>query len=459
MVTTIPRIHIALMGIERIVPTLADLSIILQLLPRSATGQKLTNYVSFIQSPRRGREDGAEERHLILLDNGRVRIANSENADDLLCIRCGACLNACPVFREIGGHAYASPYPGPIGSLISAELFGLESFGHLAKASSLCGACTEACPVKIDFVTLLLRVRERYVNKVAQPFIWRLGIKGYTTVMSSSNIYHLAQKIGHAGLMLFPKHNQWISWFPSIGSNWTVSRDFPPFVKQPFHQRIKKRKSNKRIAANPIYRDSDFEINYSSAEEIIQENPLSNIEHFEKEWKSLEGEIIRCRKEEINHYLLQVIEKWQVKSILMWDDFGELNCCRDLIAQKKINIIQNDIPDHERLSKEKIKEYAQADTGITEAVAAFADSGTIIVPSGFGRPQMVSLLPNKHIAFLDENKIFSSMKDWLDVGGREQIINTSFVSLISGPSRTADIEMTLTIGVHGPGKVMVICYI
>jgi L-lactate dehydrogenase complex protein LldF len=166
MVTTLPPVHIALMGIERLVPTLDDLALFLSLLPRSATGQKLSVYTSLIHSPKRlTDQDGPRERHLILVDNGRSKLLASPLREALYCIRCGACLNACPVFREIGGHAYVgnngsiAPYPGPIGSVVSPGLFGCENYGHLAQASSLCGACKEACPVDIDLPGLLLRVR------------------------------------------------------------------------------------------------------------------------------------------------------------------------------------------------------------------------------------------------------------------------------------------------------------
>ena len=168
MVTSLPPIHIALMGMERLVPTLDDLALMLSLLPRSATGQKLSVYTQLLHSPRRaGEVDGATRRHLIILDNGRSRVRGSELREALYCIRCGACLNACPVFREIGGHAYVgadgapAPYPGPIGSIISPGLLGSSEFGQLAQASSLCGACKDACPVDIDLPKLLTRVRGR----------------------------------------------------------------------------------------------------------------------------------------------------------------------------------------------------------------------------------------------------------------------------------------------------------
>ncbi len=154
MVTTLPPIHIAVMGMERLVRNLDDLALMLSLLPRSATTQKISVYTQLIHSPEKN-----QQKHLILVDNGRSRLLNSHLQEILYCIRCGACLNACPVFREIGGHAYLgadgeiAPYPGPIGSVVSPGLLG-KNYVHLAQASSLCGACKDACPVDIDLPKL-----------------------------------------------------------------------------------------------------------------------------------------------------------------------------------------------------------------------------------------------------------------------------------------------------------------
>src|ERR1041385_4672425 len=163
MVTTLPPIHIALMGMERLVRSLDDLALMLSLLPRSATAQKLSVYTQLLHSPFTG-----QQRHLIILDNGRSQIRNSPLKESLYCIRCGSCLNACPVFREIGGHAYNSTYSGPIGSVISAG-FGGSDFIPLAQASSLCGACKEACPVDIDLPKLLTRVRAGQIPMANKP--------------------------------------------------------------------------------------------------------------------------------------------------------------------------------------------------------------------------------------------------------------------------------------------------
>src|SRR5215204_5233051 len=161
LTTSVPRMHIAVMGIEKVVPRFSELDVFLKLLPRSGTGQRLTTYQSFITGTKRHTTDeGPEELHIVLLDNGRSRmLAHPVTRQSLACIRCGACLNACPVYQQVGGHAYGSVYPGPIGAVITPQLIGLSKAKQLPYASSLCGACREVCPVKIDIPELLLHLR------------------------------------------------------------------------------------------------------------------------------------------------------------------------------------------------------------------------------------------------------------------------------------------------------------
>lgn len=184
--TTAPRVHIALMGIEKILPGEDDLPLFLRLLAGSATGQRVTVYTHFITGPRWTDEhDGPEEVHLVLLDNGRTKIMNSPQRDILRCIRCGACLNICPVYRRSSGHAYGHVYPGPVGAVLAPSLEGVESMGHLAKASSLCGACQEVCPVDIPIPDMLLKVRSQDSHNkgwgwfrlgARSGVLWRSGI-------------------------------------------------------------------------------------------------------------------------------------------------------------------------------------------------------------------------------------------------------------------------------------------
>jgi L-lactate dehydrogenase complex protein LldF len=166
MCTTIPPVHIAVTGIEKVIENLADLPPLLSLLPRSATGQAITTYVNMISSPRKpGERDGPSEVHLILLDNARSDVyGDAELAQTLRCIRCGACMNHCPVYARIGGHAYAATIPGPIGSVLEPQKAGLERYGDLPTASTLCGACGEVCPVRIALPRLLNRLRYERVR-------------------------------------------------------------------------------------------------------------------------------------------------------------------------------------------------------------------------------------------------------------------------------------------------------
>lgn len=176
MVTSVPPVHVAIMGIERLVPTWAEAAVWLSLLARSATAQPLSVYTSAITGPKRaGEVDGPEEVHIVLLDHNRSAQLGTDYEEILHCIRCGACLNACPVYQKAGGHAYNSPYSGPIGAVLTPLLFGLEAYEALPHASSLCGACLEVCPVRIDIPRMLLELRKEEVNHAIPPWWERLA--------------------------------------------------------------------------------------------------------------------------------------------------------------------------------------------------------------------------------------------------------------------------------------------
>ena len=176
MVTTVPRIHVALVGIEKLAATWDDAAVWLSLLARSATGQPLSIYTNIITGPRRSQDaDGPEEVHIILVDNNRSKQVGTKYEEVLQCLRCGACLNACPVYRKAGGHAYGSPYSGPIGAVVSPLLFGLEEYEALPHASTLCGACLEVCPVRIDLPRMLLELRADEVEGKMVPAWERLA--------------------------------------------------------------------------------------------------------------------------------------------------------------------------------------------------------------------------------------------------------------------------------------------
>jgi len=237
----VPRVHIALMGIERLVPTLADLEVMLRLLPRSATAQKITSYVSHVSGPRKPDEpDGPEEFHVVLVDNGRSAALGTELAESLLCIRCGACLNVCPIFRELGGHGYGAVYSGPIGSIVSPALFGAE-FNELAHASTLCGACKDICPVRIDIPRMLLEVRQQSVAQGQAAWWLSAGIKAWAVAMQSQALYESGQFFAALGSGLIAKDGQ-IHQLPPPLNAWTQRREFPAFPKESFRARWKRKK-------------------------------------------------------------------------------------------------------------------------------------------------------------------------------------------------------------------------
>jgi L-lactate dehydrogenase complex protein LldF len=237
MVSSVPDVHIALMGIERLVPSFQELSVMLQLLARSATGQKLTAYTTIIHGARcTGEPSGPRESHVVLIDNGRTRALAGDLAEILYCIRCGACLNICPVYRAIGGHAYGSTYSGPVGAVISPILGGTPTFPDLPHASTLCGACEEVCPVRIQLPTLLLRLRRNTVQEGQSPAWMKIVMSAYAAVTRSAQAMNLAEKA--ASLICHLLGADWYGGqLPGPLRSWTTSREFPLFNARPFRQR------------------------------------------------------------------------------------------------------------------------------------------------------------------------------------------------------------------------------
>ena len=250
LTSTVPRVHIALMGIERIVPTLDDLSIMLQVLARSATGQKLSVYTNLLTGPRRksqttGETDGPDALHVVIVDNGRSKVLGTELAEILYCIRCGACLNACPVYQQIGGHAYGSVYPGPVGAVLTPGLRGIGPWAELPHASSLCGACKEVCPVRIDIPRMLLKLREEGHEKGLAPAWVKMGLPMYRFVATQPALFKFVIKASGFGVRMLAKiqgNGGWLNKLPPPLSGWTEHRDFPPFAAKSFSEQFKNRK-------------------------------------------------------------------------------------------------------------------------------------------------------------------------------------------------------------------------
>jgi len=239
MVTTVPKTQITLMGMERIIPSFEDLEVMATLLPRSATGQKLTVYMSAITGPRRSEDaDGPDEMHIIIVDNGRSNQLGDPEFQELLnCIRCGACLNACPVYRHIGGHAYGGTYSGPIGAVLTPALnSNVAEWDDIANASSLCGACYEACPVKIPLHDMLVYLRRRKVESGSGSKLESVGMKGFSAVMGDARRMRSALKLGRFGQKLVVR-NGGIRLKLGPLKGWNAYRVAPSLPKRTFRDR------------------------------------------------------------------------------------------------------------------------------------------------------------------------------------------------------------------------------
>jgi L-lactate dehydrogenase complex protein LldF len=250
MCLTLPRTMITLAGIEKVLPCFQDLEVMLQLLARSATGERMNPYTSLWTGVTPG--DGPQNFHVVLLDNGRSSIlAHKTERQTLRCIRCGACMNACPVYRQTGGHAYGSVYPGPIGAILTPQLQHLRHAQSLPYASSLCGACYEVCPVKINIPEILIDLRAQVTDqerktagKLFDPMY--IGLRMANLIFSRPWLFHAAQRTARIGLKFFTRKDGWIHSLPSVGAKWTQTRDLRALPRQTFHAWWAARKAESR---------------------------------------------------------------------------------------------------------------------------------------------------------------------------------------------------------------------
>jgi L-lactate dehydrogenase complex protein LldF len=248
MCLTLPRTMITLAGIEKVLPRFQDLEVMLQVLARSATGERMNPYTSLWTGITPG--DGPENFHVVLLDNQRSAIlARPNERQTLKCIRCGACMNTCPVYRQTGGHAYGSVYPGPIGAILTPQLMQMQHAQSLPYASSLCGACYEVCPVKINIPEVLIDLRAQVVDQERdQPArffdLMYIGMKAANFIFARPWRFHASQRLARIGLRLFTRRDGWIHSLPSLGAKWTQTRDLRGLPKQTFREWYAARPTN-----------------------------------------------------------------------------------------------------------------------------------------------------------------------------------------------------------------------
>ncbi len=232
----LPKVHIVIASLEKVVPTLEDATSILRVLARSATGQEFSTYTTFSTGPRRPDDaDGPEQYHVILLDNGRSNMLGSEFQDMLRCIRCGACMNHCPVYHAVGGHAYGWVYPGPMGSVLTPNLIGVEEAGHLPNASTFCGRCESVCPMRIPLPKMMRHWREREFERHLAPKALRYGLALWAFFAKRPGLYHFGTGLKARLLGALGRRRGRFARLP-LADGWTRHRDFPAPEGKTFHQ-------------------------------------------------------------------------------------------------------------------------------------------------------------------------------------------------------------------------------
>lgn len=391
--TTAPEVHVALMGIEKLLPRESDLPLFLQLLAGSATGQSLTSYVHLISGPRGDERDGPSEVHLVLLDNGRRRVLEGPYRDILRCIRCGACLNVCPVYRQASGHAYGHVYSGPVGAVLAPAMEGVDKFGALAKASTLCGACEEVCPVQIPIPHLLLRIRSEanlepdapwggFADLATHPWKWRAGLR----------LLPLAGRV------------------PTTQAKaWSMAREAPRRIGRDFRAWWRE-----HAAPKPTGWIADPE---DPVERSVPLPTVPDSDEFEKRLRDLGGQIL---PEAALPILLGRGPGWADEDALPFlpSDFTNAGS------------------------------VWEAEIGVCVAELAIAQTGSLVIRAGAGRNRLTSLAPPVNVVLVHD--LVPSLEEAFARIPKETSV------IVTGTSRTADIEGVLVRGVHGPRELYVV---
>jgi len=370
------------------------------------------------------------------------------------------------VYREAGGHAYASAYPGPIGSVVSPGLFGVQAFGHLAKASSLCGACQEACPIDIDLPGLLLRVRDLSARSTPQPAAMQWAMRAFAWATATPGRFLGLQSVGALALRVWPKRDSWVRWLPPPLFAWTTARDFPPLARATFHRRWQDQRTRsttpggvpgRALVTLPILPSADS-LQTSGAPGEDTPAPLSLLAQFSQRLQDVGGEVFSCAPEVLRFTVVRILDDLDARTVLLADEPETQRAgVRSALEDRGIRCLKPRLTAEDGTRAAELAPLDLADAGVCVAVAALAESGTVIVASGPQGALLSSLTPPSCIAILPPGRLYAGLSDWLAGDGARQVATHASLSLITGPSRTADIEMTLTMGVHGPGRLIVVC--
>lgn len=440
MCSTLPDLYIAVAGIDKVIPDLDTLALMLRLLARNATGQALSCYTSLLTGPRREDEhDGPREVHLVLIDNGRRRILQDPVLrETLLCIRCAACLNVCPVYNHVGGHAYGWVYSGPIGAILSPQLLGTRVAGELPFASTLCGACADLCPVKIPIPKILLELRHRVAEGDAgqEPSVTQatgLGAKVSARALETPWLYGLGSRMLRAAQKSF-RHGDWLAAVFPLLYRWTKVRPLPAFAAD-FREWWKERKSH--IPNDKIQiLDSSQQVPIDNSQLSVAHQELS-LSQLVEQVNRLAGHGEHVNAASLDAALRRLVETEGINKATLWgtDDLTRLQIASRLAALG-VTIISHDAPKDE---------LAQVDLGITEADFCLPDTGSLGLLASPEKRRAISLLPRVHLAIVRSSALRPDLQQVLDECKSQQ-----YLVFITGPSRTSDIESKPVIGAHGP---------
>jgi L-lactate dehydrogenase complex protein LldF len=485
MCTTLPEVLVTVMGIEKVVPQWRDMEVFLQLLPRSSTGERMNPYTSVWTGVREG--DGPREFHLILLDNGRsAALADEVGRQALRCIRCSACLNVCPVYSRVGGHAYGSVYPGPIGAILTPQLVDSPEAASLPFASTLCGACGDVCPVEIEIPKLLVHLRGR----ARHPRRERLSMAALFRAFGSRRRYERAQRVARIAQRPLMKERG-IRHAPGPLAAWTSARDLPPVAEQTFREwwlsrsagdgdalsaarvelpgraaeagtsrgRFRKgdgtsenraRTGDGTLRSEVLGRIADSLAGAPAPPEISRryrsmwdpEGPTDRVALFAERVREYGATVVRVSRAQTAETLERLCEEAAAARLVI---------PADLPAQWKPQGLELVVD--EDLSA---RELDCVDGVITAAALGIAETGTLVLDTGLGQGRRaLSLVPDLHLCVVLEQQIVGVVPEAV-ASLTAAVADQQPITFISGPSATSDIELSRVEGVHGPRALSVL---
>ncbi len=471
MCTTLPEVLVTVMGVEKLVPSWRDMEVFLQLLPRSSTGERMNPYTSFWTGVREG--DGPREFHLVLLDNGRTDVlADEVGRQALRCIRCSACLNVCPVYSRVGGHAYESVYPGPIGAILTPQLEHMEGGRSLPYASSLCGACYEVCPVKIDIPRVLVHLRGRVVDSEPAWKPEKAAMRALYVAFCSRPRFEQAQRLARRGSKPFTRKGR-IARLPWPMSGWTSTRDLPEPPEETFREWwVRERGDQERrpvaapyeatppVPEPPAGADGDARTAVlARIRSALGDGPPRNAvpREYRRRSERRPDEALELFAERAGEYRASVhrAEAGRVGALVA--ELCAERGARRLAAPEGLPADWR--PDGvELVSGEGLDAHDldRLDGALTGCALAIAETGVLVLDGGAGQGRRaLTLVPDFHVCVVRAGQVVDLVPEAVE-RLEPAVRDGRPLTFIAGPSATSDIELNRVEGVHGPRTLRIV---